>query len=184
MALFMSERGIDLTVRRSKEIFSVKTGERIDMSKRVFAEFRKGGIPEWALPIALERFKMNGKPPELTPQQWLYTYDSGADQRARGWSDEERDLIEAKLRSSPKVVEISKQPVPVPWPKYESLTAHGRRTAEKVVEQILAGIETTGVDPASVVEYEREHLNRPEVIAAVEGLAVAEEDEAEPLIAA
>jgi hypothetical protein len=180
----MSERGIDLTVRRSKEIFSIKTGERIDMSPRLFAEFQKGGIPEWAMPLAVERFRMNGKPPELTPQQWLYTYDSKVDQFQRGWTDEERELIEAKLRSKPKIVEISKQPAVKPWPKYDTLVTHGRRTIEKVVELVVTGIDTTGVDASVVLEYERENLNRAEVIAAVEALAVPVEEETEPLIAA
>ena len=60
----------------------------------------------------------------------------------------------------------------------------GRRTDEKVVEQILAGIDTTGVDPAAVVAYERENLNRAEVIAAVEALQAGPVEDEEPLIAA
>jgi hypothetical protein len=185
----MSERGLDITVRREEIVYAGNPPKVIERRRRVAAKFERGGVPDWALPIAERTFKMNGKPTHFEngapypATLFLWTYDSELDQGSRGWTAEERAAIEAKLRSErAKVVEITPQ-LSVPWPNYDKLVVHGRRTIDKVVEQILAGIETTGVEPADVLEYERAKLNRAEVIAAVEGLGVEPKDE-EPLIAA
>jgi hypothetical protein len=184
IALFMSERLPDVTVRAEKELFSLKTGEHIGTQRRVFAQFRKGGIPEWAMDIALKRFAMAGKPSDIDPASWLATYDSVTDQIQRGWTDEEHELIVQKLREKGNVVEITPAKTAAPWPLYPKIVVHGRRKIENVVEQILAGIETTGVEPEAVLAFERQNLNRGEVLEAVTALAAGDEEEAEPLIAA
>ena len=70
-----------------------------------------------------------------------------------------------------------------PWPRYDELKAGGRgRTAELVVEQIMAKITEDGYLPDDVLAYERQNLNRPDVVEALEGLTRAK-DEA-PLVAA
>lgn len=156
------------------------------MRRRVFAEFRKGGVPDWALAECERRFAMAGKPVEIPAKTFLSTYDPASDRIVRGWTDEEYELILAKLRSKRSVVEIQAPGVEVPWPAYKQLTVVGRRTVEHVVEKILEGIETTGVSPDRVLAYEQQELNRPEVVAALKALIAerAKEDEAEPLIAA
>ena len=188
MALFMSERGLDLTVRKEQITYAGNPPKVVGRQRRVFAQFERGGAPEWAIPIAEKKFKMAGKPSHFEngapypSSLFLWTYDSDIDQKQRGWTDEERADIEAKLRSEVKVVEIT-QALAAPWPKYDGIIVTGRRTIDHVVQQIVAGIETTGVAPADVLLYERAKLNRPEVIAAVQAIGAPTEDE-EPLIAA
>lgn len=183
--LFMSEKQKDVSVRRQKKIFSPKTGEQIDTQRRVFAEFRKGGVPSWALPLAEQVFKANGKPPEIPLQMWLSVYDSGEDQRTRGWTDEERQLIEEKLLAEHDIVLIELPKVAPPTPNYVKLTTrHGQRKIEQCVEKAVEIVTENGFDPTVVVAFERQE-NRPEstaIIGALEALTV--EDEPEPLIAA
>lgn len=178
MALFISERKKDVTVRRQELQYSPADGRRIGLRRRVFAEFSKGGVPEWAVREAEKRFKMNGKPYELTTAQYLSHYDSIVDQQVRGWTDEERKLIEAKLRADGQVVEIEFPKAKAPWPAYSKLVVHGRRTLDHVVEQIVTKVKEMEFDPDEVIRYERENLNRPEVIDALEKLTeVAVEDD-------
>lgn len=182
VALFMSERQPAITVRSQKKVYSPKTGEHIDTIRQLVAEFRKGGVPTWALPIAENTFKMGGKPPGLPPQVWLNTYDSDLDAKERGWTEEEKALIEAKLRSKGYIVEIVPTKPVAPWPTYDKIVVQGKRTIVHVAEKIASEVSEGGIDPADVIVYERANLNRAEVIAALEGLS-AEEEEAEPLVA-
>jgi hypothetical protein len=184
--LFMSEKQKDVSARRHKKLFSPKTGELIGQQRRVFAEFRKGGVPAWALPRALEVFKMNGKPPEIPAQMWLCVYDSAEDQRSRGWTAEERELIEETLLAQGDVFLIELPRIEAPTPAYVKQTSlHGQRKIEQVVARAVEIVTENEYDPAAVIAFERQE-NRKEseaIIAALEALAPVE-DEAEPLIAA
>ena len=73
---------------------------------------------------------------------------------------------------------LADEPVklPPPWPAYDKLVAQGRRTLEMVVEKIKAQVDEAGYDPVAVIAYERENLNRPEVIAALEPQTADEPD--------
>lgn len=173
----MSEKQRDVTVRNQKRIYSVKTGEQIGTQRRVFAEFQRGGVPEWALPIAEKTFAMGGRPPEIAPNRWLSTYDSALDQRQRGWTDEERELIEAKLRSKQDVVEIIPPKLAAPWPTYDRLVVQGKRNINMVAEKIASEVQEGNLDVEYVVAYEHQNLNRPEVIAALNALVTEVEEE-------
>lgn len=176
----MSEKQKDVTVRNQKQEYSLKTGEKLGTVRRVFAEFRKGGIPTWALPYALEVFSMNGKPPEISPQLWLSVYDSAEDQKTRGWTDEERALIEKNLLGQGDVFLIEIPKVSAPTPNYVKLTSlHGAKKIEHVVEKALEIVAEGGFDPAGVVAFERQE-NRKEssaIIDALEALSAPEPEE-------
>lgn len=179
MALFMSEKQKDVSVRPMKKVFSQATGLQTGLERRVFAEFHKGGIPEWAMELAVDRFPMNGKPLDLPARMYLCAYDSEVAQQEHQWSDEERAMIEAKLRAQADVIEILPPQTETPWPNYDKIVVHGRRKIEHVVEKVLEGIETTGVSKDQVLAYERQNLNREEVLAAVEAHDKVSEPEEE-----
>jgi len=64
-----------------------------------------------------------------------------------------------------------------PWPRYDELRAAGRRTVEMVAESIVAKVREDGYSPDDVLAYERQNLNRQEVLEALEELVrVPEED--------
>jgi hypothetical protein len=96
------------------------------------------------------------------------------DDPRHGWNEETRASVEERLlrnegcgRDYLPVTATATPPMPPPWPSYP--TIQGRGAARKIAE--LA--EAMGYDPASVIAYERRAGNRPDVIAALEKLAVA-----------
>ncbi|HSE43807.1 MAG TPA: hypothetical protein VLA89_00605 [Gemmatimonadales bacterium] len=183
MALFMSERQKVLTVRNQEEKFSQATGKKIGTQRRVFAEFRKGGVPPWALETAEKTFRMAGKPPEIPTHMWLATYDSEIDKRQRRWTDEEHELILEALRAKPGVVEIAMPVVDPPYAKYDQhRKTQGKRTLEHVLADIKNTFEVAGFSVEQALRYERDNLADAKVIEFLESLAT-EEEEAEPLMA-
>jgi hypothetical protein len=181
----MSEAQLDVTVRNQKNNYSQGTGEKIGVTRRVFAQFSKGGVPDWALATAEETFKMGGKPPEIPPSMWLSTYDSRGDQFARGWTEEEHTLIVEKLRNTGGVVEITLPKTKAPYAKYDQhRRTHGRRTVETVIKDIQSVYESAGFDVPQAVRYERENLNDETVVAALEALESQTDEVEEQVVAA
>src|SRR5262249_38545665 len=120
-----------------------------------------------------KHFKFNGMPVEedlLTPVDPTYRL-SGFDTTIQGWGDEEREELEQRLADASVsgdyiIIETPKRPAP--WPGYDKL-----KSAAKIADLTQA----TGSDVEGVLAYERENLNRPEVIEAVQALVPEEEDE-------
>ena len=162
----------DITCRSSKKLFSQASGERVGTRRRVNAEFEKG-VPLWALDQVLEVFPraVDQKPEGMPVERWLCWYDSQWDQQVKGWTDEERELIEEKLSGRWGVTKIEPVRVKPPYPKYDAhRKTKGQRTIEHVVRDIQATFESAGFDVGVAVAYERQNLNDPEVIRALEGL--------------
>lgn len=151
---------------------------------------RGGVVPPHAQQEALARLRFTGLPDEVDPLTQICWLDTDLAAEQNGWSDQERSEVEDRLRSWPdqtSFIIVAKPHVAAPWPRYDAIVVKGRRDISHVVEQILATIDATGVDPAAVLAYERQELNRPEVVAALEGKiaeAAAEVDSEEPVIAA
>jgi hypothetical protein len=180
VALYMSDRLKDVTVRRMIPVFSQKTGERIGTDRRVFAEFIRGGVPQWAMPTAEKTFQLHLKPEGISADRWLCYYDSDADQASRGWTDEERQMIEAKLDKDPRIVRIEAPKLTAPYQKYDAhRNIKGQRTVAHAIKDILATYEAAGFDVQHAIAYERQELNDPEVIAALVGLDAPAEVEEE-----
>jgi hypothetical protein len=173
--LFMSERQKAVTVRNEKQIFSPKTGEKIDTIRRVYANLERGYMPEWAIALAEETFPMGGKPPNVPTHRWIASYDSALAQVQEGWTDEERELIETTLlrKSGVRVVEAPKLAAPyAQYDKHRKLT--GQRKTEHVLSDISKTYELAGFDLEQAVRYEQQNLNDPEVIEHLRSLAPAE----------
>lgn len=145
-------------------------------SRRVSAEFKRGTAPAFAREKGLKAFEFKGLPDSgISPGQWLSYYDSVHAQTQFGWTDEEREAIEAKLLEQ-GYMRVEPDCRNAPWPAYDKLVAQGARTVEKVAAKIAEKVAEDGYDPAEVIAYERENLNRPEVLAAL----TEEPAEAEP----
>lgn len=183
--LYVSERLPDITVKSQKVIFSQKTGEKTGTDRRIYAEFRKGGLPEWAVPIAEATFAMPGKSPEILTAAFLSSYDSDEDARVRGWTPEEKALIEAKLDKKPGVLRLERPRVTAPLPNWIKLTTiQGQRNEAKCVEKALALIEETGLEHEHVRAFEVQEGRKESaaILAALE--ALKQEVESETLIEA
>lgn len=170
--LFMSERQKAVTVRNEKPVYSLKTGERIDTIRRVYANLERGYMPPWALQLAEETFSMGGKPPNVPTQRWIASYDSVLAQQQEGWTDEERELIEKKLLSQGDVRLIEQPQVPAPYAQYDKhRKIVGQRKLEQVLADISAAYELAGFDIEQAVRYEQQNLNDQAVIEHLRSLA-------------
>ena len=178
--LFISEKLKDVSVRPERAIFSEATGERVGLRRRVFAEFTRGGLPSWALEVGVRSFTMAARPADIPETQWLCAYDSVVDQRERGWTDEERKLIEEKLLGKPGVVLAERPKVSAPTPAYvKQTTPHGQRKADMCVKRAVEYVTDEGFDAETLIAFERQE-NRAvskDIIAALQALSVVEVDE-------
>lgn len=194
---------------REHVTMTLANGKDNVIQQGVICEFQHGGVLYHELELAAKYFQFKGitqEEDEATPVDPVFgptsrvsVFDTGWPHLQKAWAQAEKHenvppgTIEAEViefldnytsngRDYLKVV--VEKPV-APWPAYDKLTAQGRRTIEMVVEKIVAAIEDLGVDPQTVLAYERQGLNRAEVISAVEALSAPKlEPEPEDLVAA
>lgn len=122
--------------------------------------------------VALEEDEVT--PVSLQARIGVFDTDVAADQR--GWTQEQKDWIERKLLGSgdrgSQFILVEQARAPKPWPKYDELRAVGRRTVKDVAVKVAEMTQDLGIDPASVIAYERENANRAEVLEALAGVGV------------
>jgi hypothetical protein len=175
----------EVVCRVAKDEFSRASGEKIGRTRRISAQFQKG-IPEWALPNALEVFPTapSMKPEGVPLEQWLCWFDTRAAQKNHNWTDDERELVEEKLSSRWGILKVEPIKVKAPYPKYVAhRKTQGQRTIAHAIKDILGTYETAGFDVELAISFERQNGNDPQVIAALEGLLSTTEPD-EELIAA
>jgi hypothetical protein len=175
----------EITARVRKPVFSQASGEKTGYITRLAAEFQKG-IPEWALPNALQVWPeaSSMKPDGMPLEQWLCWFDTNAAQKNNGWTDEERLIVEKKLEGKWGVVRVDPIKVKAPYPKYVAhRKTQGQRTIAHAIKDILGTYDTAGFDVELAIRFERQNGDDPQVIAALEGLLSTTEPD-EELIAA
>lgn len=184
--LFINEDRIRLEVRSAREAVYDLSGRLISPEVRaLYAQFERNTAPDYAREYADKIYVYPTKPEGVTNGEWLCCYDSEDAQMRFGWDDEERKEIEQALMRG-GYVHVERSKVEPPWPNYDQLVAGGRgRTQQSIIDQIVSVVDSLGIDPAKVVAYERENLNRPGVLEAMDQYVPTEpEDDNEPLIAA
>lgn len=149
-----------------KELYDDKGRMVRPKQRRVFAKFRRGMAPGWAVAIGVGTFPMKDRPPEVDPAAWLCAYDSDADE----WNDEEKAAVEAKLEER-GYLRVEKPRLKAPYPMYDKhrKTAQGR-TIATVVKDIEAAYESAGFNLDAAIAYEQENGADEKVLAALEGL--------------
>lgn len=173
---FMRIGVAEVTARNEKKIFSQKSGEQIGKQSRLAAVFERG-IPGWAVPLALEKWPTApaSKPETMRLELYFSWFDSERAQQQHGWTDDERELVERKLLSKATIVSVEPPKVPAPYAKYDQhRKIKGQRTVEHAIKDILAVYDTAGFDVGEALAYERQNLNDPAVIAALEALVEPE----------
>ncbi len=148
--------------------------------RRVFAKFLRGEAPIHAQKVALETFSFRKIIQNFPRERWFGYFNSKDAQLQQGWTDEEHDLIVARLVEQ-GYLEVKPVKIAPPWPAYDKLVKQGQRTDAHVAAKIAEKVAEDGYDPAAVAEYERQNLNRPEVLAVLD---VSKDEEPEPLLAA
>lgn len=187
---FIAEDPVRIVVRSELPALHDDKGKRVrDRQQRLFAQFQRGGLPPYALDLAVKAFEFRKKPPAHPIENWVAFFDSEAGQIQNNWTTAERELVEARLtvgvadddgRFYPPpadVLLVERPHLAAPWPAYDKLVAQGARTVEKVSVKIAEKVTEDGYDPAEVIAYERENLNRAAVL---DALAELIETPAEP----
>lgn len=189
MAEFIAEDPVHVVVSSEQPAIYDTKGRMVQpKTRKLFAKFQRGIAPQYAIDVALATFgfrkihQVSIGGPEFPREKWFGYYSSRDAQQQNGWTDEEHDLIVARLREL-GYIEVEPVKATPPWPAYDKLTAQGRRTVEMVAEKIVATVQDLELDAATVAAYERQNLNRPEVLAALEQ-SVETEDEPDALVAA
>ena len=124
------------------------------------AIFEQGGATQDEVNLALERFQFKGLYEGENPARRISIYDTDEQARQHAWSDELKAEIEALLDrdQGPNYFRVESPKATLPWPSYDETPA----------AKVMEVARTIGVDPSTVLAYERENQNRPSVLKALE----------------
>lgn len=192
MTSFIAEDPVHVVVRNELPALVDAGGRGIvrPAQRRLYAKFTRGVAPDFAREIGLATFGFKKMPEGVEAIQWLAFYDTLEAQDTFGWTDEERQAIEAKLETIDGVIKVERPRLTAPWPAYDTIVAkRGEFSSAQVVAKIAGKVEEDGYDAGDVIAYELENRKRKSVINALEELAGApvaqiEELEEEELIEA
>ena len=130
--------------------------------------FSQGGVTEWEKQLARERFDMRGISEGETVERRFSVYDTDEQASSLGWDAETKAQVEHMLDSGQGIdyFRVEQPKAPAPWPSYDTTVAH----------RIVDTAEAIGVSLESVLLYEKENENRPEVIAGIEAALEVEQE--------
>lgn len=159
-------------------------GAVIEVHPAISVQFQKsGGAPDWAKDAVrqLPGFA-NGIGEDEDPFTRVGVLDTDDEAKRQNWSDEDKKFVEDALLKAPsngvEYVICSAPRTSSPWPTYDEFVG------EDAVAKILYTIDMIGADPKHVVRYEKENLDRTDVIDAVEALIEKDEEDVVGLITA
>lgn len=140
------------------------------IDKGVDCQFQHGGLMDWEWDIAARSLPMRGVGHDEEIRHRFSVYDTELQQRVHGWSNERRLQVEAALDAycGQDIIKVEKPKLAPPWPAYDSIVAGGRgHSKDSVAQAIARKVKDDGYEPHYVANYERENLNRPEVLEAI-----------------
>lgn len=157
---YICEDPVSVIVRNDQEPIHDTDGRLIAPGKhRITAKFRRGEAPSWAWPEA-RTFPFAKLPVNMTAERWVSFYDSVEEQAREGWTNEERELVEAKLATRDYIVPVEPTKASAPYPAYQKhRRIHGKRTLAHVAEDIRSALESSGIPLGEVFAYERDHAD-------------------------
>jgi hypothetical protein len=146
------------------------TGMTKVIQEALYADFTPGGMTLEERTYAIQYWggKFNGSMQEqdevttVEPDYRLGVFDSLAAQQENGWSDEEREFVEDTLlrQQTNDVITIPEAQHVPPWPNYDQYSGTAKALVRKLVDE--------GHDLVETLAFERQHQNRPEVVALLE----------------
>lgn len=141
----------------------------------VILSFQQGVLMPHEIEAALKHFNLRGVAYDEKPERRFSVVDTEALQIQNKWPDELRQEIEQILLSKNDVLHVPRVQVPKPWPTYDEFA-----DGPNLVKRIIDTLRLIGADAELAVRYEREHLNRADVVEALE--REAEQPAAEPAV--
>ena len=146
------------------------TGESRVLKQRIDANFINHHVTDDDLAVAVASFSFPGLPEDtdtnehVSPRWRCSVWDSEYSQQTEGWTDEEIEMIVAKLRSSSgngvDHIEVTPVAAKTPFPNYDELS----------IEEILQLAKIAGFDLKAIAAYERENQNREALLKRLEGV--------------
>ena len=178
--LFASNaRGLLRLLRQANTIYA-PNGETVQTQAKLYAQFRPGVFPDWALPGLKARWPESPGVEDnlINPKMAYGGWDSKIAQKELNWSDEDRREAERILldpmHNLGETIQLEEPSVEAPWPDYERTAGGPKRgfPGKTTPQAICEVIKLTGSDPEHVLLYERKinGEDRPEVIKALEEL--------------
>lgn len=148
------------------------TGMAKVIQEPVYAMFEPWDLLPHERELAVSRWSFNGfyqQEDEVTvlpPDHRIGVYDSVADQKLKGWSDELRKEVERVLIANAEITDnilvLPHSAFAPPWPRYDDFIGTSDRLIARLVED--------GHDLTAVLGYERASQNRDEIVEALEEL--------------
>lgn len=173
MARFASRFGSYRHGIQNEKWRSLHDGSEHKTHNEIIAVFDQLTLTEDEVQFAIKGMHHKGLPIDrdteehFSPRSRISGFDSEKAQAENGWSDEERELVEQKLRESHHYgsdhIELVPQPAALPWPTYDNDGA----------EQVVLIARATGLVEEAIA-YERENRNRDEVLVALKEEPVEE----------
>lgn len=176
MARFVSpHRNFSVGVRNARAAYLGPDGKMVPEVSELRANFTPDLRTAEDTALAKSAFTFRGMPiyedgSPIDPSYRISVFDSEVAKLQEGWTDADEVLAIAALRAavgSGSCAEVIPVAADRPWNGYDELTDPAR-----IAELALA----INADLAQVDQYERENLNRPQVLEAVQA-AIAARDE-------
>jgi len=126
----------------------------------------------------------------VTPLRLVSVFDTDVFASQNQLDDETKEKLESHLLNRPEhgidYMRVVAPKIAAPWPAYDDIRSGGAKTtAEKVLEQVIAlGFDRDRERLEQIIAYERQNLNRGEIVIALEILLVEPEVEVEDLVSA
>jgi hypothetical protein len=168
---FISKYAKYMVQVRPQIVEAYATGQSKVIQPQLIAAFDVALVTGEERALARQHFSFNGFAQEqdlvtvVEPDARISAFDSRLAQAEHGWSDEEREAVEALLTKNAEylpedLIRIERERLSPPWPSYDQFSGTRQQLAQKIEED--------GYDVVDVLAYERENQNRPEIVAALE----------------
>ena len=168
MYLISRSAGLTMPLRDTKTEYHPQTGAVLKVNPALSVQFQhSGGAPDWAKD-AVQKLPGwgNGLGLNEDPFSRVGVLDTDEEAKRQNWTPEEKEFVEQALEKAPsngiEYVICAPPKTAKPWDKYDEFVG------EDAVEKILYTVDLIGADPKSVLRYEKENLNRQDVIEALE----------------
>jgi hypothetical protein len=167
---------------RSEVVDHFASGEKHVAIRGLEARFNRRLTTDYEKEVGVSTFKFPGIPEDRDTRSdvagfsRISCFDTEQAKAEQGWTDDEHELVLAKLRTHPQygqeLVEVMQPKRPAPWAGYDNLSP----------AKIADAVALTGVPVAEVIAYEQENEAREEVLADLELLL--EDEPAEEIVSA
>lgn len=169
MYLISRSTGLTMPLRDTKTEYA-PNGAIVKVNPALSVQFAYGGgAPDWARDAVSQLPGWGtGLGHEEDPFTRLGVLDTDEEAKRQNWNAEEKAFVEEALFKAPangiEYVICSAPKTKRPWDKYDEFTG------DEAVAKILYTVDLIGADPNLVLRYEKENLDRADVVEALEDL--------------